>query len=169
MAIGSAARLLVLAAIWGASFLLVRIAAPALGPIATAASRMLVAGIALALWFHLTGFDAQWRRWGLHYAIAGMINSGLPFVLFAFAALYITAGELAILNATSPMWAAVMSAAFLGERLTARRIAGLVLGLAGVALIAQPAGAGATFLAVAAALAAAACYGFMGVDRKSVV
>jgi drug/metabolite transporter (DMT)-like permease len=160
---GDAARLLALGAIWGASFLFVRIVAPVLGPIATADSRMLVAGIALALWFRFIGYDPQWRRWGLHYALAGLINSGVPFVLFAFAALYITAGEMAVLNATSPMWAAVMSAAFLGERLTARRIAGLVLGLAGVALIAQPAGAGATFLAVAAATLASACYGFMGV------
>jgi len=160
---GDVARLLALSAIWGASFLFVRIVAPVLGPMATADSRMLVAGIALALWFRFTGFDPQWRRWGVHYALAGMINSGMPFMLFAFAALYITAGELAVLNATSPMWAAVMSAAFLGERLTARRIAGLVLGLAGVALIAQPAGAGASLLAVAAAMLAAACYGFMGV------
>jgi drug/metabolite transporter (DMT)-like permease len=160
---GELARLLALGAIWGAAFLFVRIVAPVLGPMATADSRMLVAGIALALWFRFTGFDPQWRRWGLHYALAGLINSGVPFVLFAFAALYITAGEMAVLNATSPMWAAVMSAVFLGERLTARRIAGLVLGLAGVALIARPAGAEATFLAVAAALLAAACYGFMGV------
>jgi drug/metabolite transporter (DMT)-like permease len=160
---GDIARLLALGAIWGASFLFVRIVAPVLGPMATADSRMLVAGIALALWFRFTGFDPQWRRWGLHYALAGLINSGVPFVLFAFAALHITAGEMAVLNATSPMWAAVMSAAFLGERLTARRITGLVLGLAGVALIAQPAGAGATFLAVAAAMLASACYGFMGV------
>ena len=62
---------------------------------------MLIAGIALALWFRFTGFDPQWRRWGLHYALAGMINSGMPFVLFAFAALTITAGEMAVLNATN--------------------------------------------------------------------
>ena len=124
---------------------------------------MLVAGIALALWFRFTGYDPQWRRWAPQYALAGMINSGLPFVLFAFAALSIAAGEMAVLNATSPMWAAVMSAAFLGERLTPRRIAGLVLGLAGVALIARPTGTGGTFLAVAAAMLASACYGFMGV------
>ena len=140
-----------------------RIVAPVLGPIVTADARMLVAGAALALWFRLTGFDPQWRRWGLHYAGAGMINTGLPFILYAFAALYITAGEMAVLNATSPMWGAVMSAAFLGERMSARRVAGLVLGVVGVALIARPTGDGATLLAVAAGLAAAACYGFIGV------
>jgi drug/metabolite transporter (DMT)-like permease len=156
-------RLLALAAIWGASFLFVRMVAPVLGPIATADSRMLIAGLALALWFRFTGFDPQWRRWAFHYAAAGMINTGLPFILYAFAALYITAGEMAVLNATSPMWGAAMSAALLGERLTARRIFGLVLGIAGVALIVRPTGEGATLLAAAAGLAAAACYGFIGV------
>jgi drug/metabolite transporter (DMT)-like permease len=123
-------RLLALSAIWGASFLFMRIVAPVLGPIATADSRMLVAGVALALWFRFTGLDPQWRRWGLHYAAAGMINTGMPFILYAFAALYISAGETAVLNATSPMWGAVMSAVFLDERLSARGILGLVLGIA---------------------------------------
>ena len=152
-----------LAAIWGASFLFMRVVAPALGPIATADARMLIAGIALAAWFRFTGFDPQWRRWGLQYLGAGMINTGFPFILFAYAALHISVGEMAVLNATSPMWGAVMSAAFLGERLSARRIAGLVLGVAGVVLIARPTGEGATLLAGAAGLLAAACYGFIGV------
>lgn len=124
---------------------------------------MLVAALALALWFRWTGFDPQWRRWGLHYAAAGMINTGLPFILFAFAALELSAGEMAVLNATSPMWGALLSAAFLGERLAPRRIAGLLIGVAGVVLIARPAGESAPLLPLGAALAAAACYGFIGV------
>ena len=140
-----------------------RVVAPALGPIATADARMLIAGIALAAWFRFTGFDPQWRRWGLRYLGAGMINTGIPFILYAYAALHISVGEMAVLNATSPMWGAVMSAAFLGERLSARRIAGLALGVAGVALIARPTGEGATLLAATAGLLAAACYGFIGV------
>jgi drug/metabolite transporter (DMT)-like permease len=160
---GDVVRLLALGAIWGASFLFMRIVAPVLGPFATADSRMLVAGIGLLAWFHFTGFDPQWRRWSLHYVAGGLINSGVPFVLFAFAALHIGAGEMALLNATSPMWGALLSAAFLGERLTARRIAGLALGLAGVALIARPTGVEFSFLATGAGLLAAACYGFMGV------
>lgn len=158
-----AARLVALSAIWGASFLFTRIVAPALGPIATADSRMLVAGIALLLWFRIARFDPQWRRWWPHYAAVGMINTGIPFILFAFAALYIGAGEMAVLNATSPMWGAVMSAAFLGERLTSRRVIGLALGVAGVALISNPSAREGAFLACIAALAAAACYGYAGV------
>jgi drug/metabolite transporter (DMT)-like permease len=157
------ARLVALGAIWGASFLFVRIVAPVLGPAVTADSRMLIAGVALAVWFRLTGFDPQWRRWGLHYAAAGMINTGVPFLLYAYAALSLTAGELAVLNATAPMWGAVMSAAFLGERLNRRRIVGLVLGVLGVALITRPTAGSVSWLPLAAGLAAAACYGFIGI------
>ncbi len=152
-----------LAAIWGASFLFMRIVAPALGPIATADLRMLIAGVALVAWLRLTGYDPQWRRWGLHYVRVGIINTGVPFALYAFAALHISAGEMAVLNATSPMWGAMLSAAFLGERLSARRIAGLLLGVAGVALIARPSAEGATLIAAAAGVLAAGCYGFAGV------
>ena len=140
-----------------------RVAAPVLGPVLTADARMLIAGVALAAWFRLSGFDPQWRRWGLHYVGAGMINSGLPFLLWAFAALSLSAGELAVLNSTSPMWGAVLGAAFLGEPLTRPRVFGLLLGVAGVALVAGPAPRGTTVAAWIAGIAAAACYGFIGV------
>jgi drug/metabolite transporter (DMT)-like permease len=140
-----------------------RIVAPALGPVATADLRILIAGVALLVWLRLSGFDPQWRRWGLQYLAAGIINTGVPFVLFAFAALHMSAGEMAVLNATSPMWGALLSAALLGERLSARRTGGLILGVAGVVLIARPSGAGASMLPAAAALLAAACYGLAAV------
>ena len=65
------ARLVALAAIWGASFLFIRITSPAIGPLLTADLRMLIAGIVLAVWFRLIGFDAQWRRHWKHYFIVG--------------------------------------------------------------------------------------------------
>jgi drug/metabolite transporter (DMT)-like permease len=64
------------------------------------------------------------------------------------------------------MWGAAFSAVFLRERLSAKGVAGLVLGVAGVALIARPAGGGAPLLAFAAALAAAGCYAFIGIYLK---
>ena len=143
-----------------------RIVAPVLGPVFTADARMLIAGVALAVWFRITGFDPQWRRWGRRYAVAGMINTGVPFVLYAYSALYLTAGEMAVLNATSPMWGAVFSAVFLRERLSAKGMAGLLLGVVGVALMARPAGGGAPLIAYAAALAAAGCYAFIGIYLK---
>lgn len=157
-----AARLVALAAIWGASFLFMRIAAPAIGPLATAELRMLVAGGALAAYFAFIGFDAQWRRWWRYYLAIGMLNSAGPFLLYAYSALELSAGLMSVINATSPMWGAVLSAVVLHERLSARRAAGLVLGIGGVALVSGPQAASA-WLAIVACLGAAFCYGLAGV------
>jgi drug/metabolite transporter (DMT)-like permease len=164
---GDAARLILLAAIWGASFMFMRIAAPVLGPVLTADLRMLVAGIALAAYFRAIGFDAQWRRWWREYAVVGLLNSGLPFLLYAYAAIHIPAGLLSVLNATAPMWGALLAAVFLGERLSARRALGLAIGVAGVALVTRPEAQLALALtAVAAALAAAFSYAVTGIVLK---
>src|SRR5919204_4211539 len=114
----SAARLVTLAAIWGASFLFMRIAAPAIGPVATADLRMLIGGTALLLYFAASGFDAQWRRWWRFYLVIGLLNCAAPFLLYAYAALELSAGLLAVLNATAPMWGALLLALILHERLT---------------------------------------------------
>jgi len=151
------ARLVALAAIWGASFLFNRIAAPVLGPILTAELRTLIAGIALAAFFAVTGFSTDWRRWWRQYLIVGVLTSALPFVLWAYAALTLTAGLMSVLNATSPMWGALL----LGERLTVRRTLGLLIGVAGVALVTRPQ-ADFNIAAVAAALCAAFSYGLAG-------
>jgi drug/metabolite transporter (DMT)-like permease len=159
------ARLVTLAAIWGASFLFIRIAAPVFGVLATADVRMLIAGGALAAYYLLTGFDAQWRRWWRYYMAIGVLNCVLPFLLYGYAALHITVGLLAVLNAASPMWGAVLSATVLRERLSAGRIVGLVVGVAGVALV-SGAEASEHWLAVAAGLGAAFCYGLTGVAMR---
>src|SRR5438445_12466917 len=162
-----AARLVTLAAIWGASFLFMRIAAPAIGPVATADVRMLIAGGTLAAYYVFTGFDAQWRRWWRYYLFIGALNSAAPFLLYAYAALDLSVGLMAVLNATAPMWGALLTVLLLGERLTARRAAGLALGLVGVAGLSRPdAGTAQAFLAIAACLAASFLYGLAGVYMK---
>lgn len=160
-----AVRLVALAAIWGASFLFMRVAAPALGPLATADLRMLTAGGALAAWFSFTRFDPQWHRWWRYYLLIGSLTSAAPFLLWAYAALELSAGLLAVINATSPMWGAVLSALVLKDRLTARRSAGLLLGVAGVAVVCGPQAASG-WSGMAAALAAAFCYGLAGVVMR---
>jgi drug/metabolite transporter (DMT)-like permease len=161
------ARLVALAAIWGASFLFTRIAAPALGPVLTAEARTLIAGIALAIYFGFTGYNPEWRRWRRQYVVVGILTSGLPFLLWAYAALTLTAGLMSVLNATSPMWGALCSAVLLRERLTGRRIVGLLIGMVGVALVTRPeAGTAMPYGAVLAALGAALCYGLAGAYMK---
>ena len=165
------ARLLALAATWGASFIFIRVTAPVLGPVWTTEGRVLIGGLALAAWFAITGFDPQLRRHMKFYATVGVINSAVPFSLFSFAGMHLSASVMSILNATSPMFGLLLGAAFTGERLTARKVAGLIVGIAGVALVARLdvlEGGTDPMLgwAVAACLGAAFAYGVTGVYIK---
>jgi len=160
------ARLGLLAAIWGGSFIFIRVSAPALGAFWMAEGRVLIGGLVLLLWYRFTGFDPRWRTHGRFYLIIGAFNSALPFTLYGFAGLHLQASTMAFLNATSPMFGLLVGALAGIERLSARKLAGLVLGAAGVALVAQPEGAAgdASFAwAVAACLCASLAYGFTGV------
>ena len=79
--------LILLSAIWGASFIFMRILAPVLGPIATADFRVLIAGTALALFLKFTNHDPGWKKNWKRYLVIGLLNSGIPFLLFSFARL----------------------------------------------------------------------------------
>ena len=143
-----------------------RVAAPVLGAAMVAEGRLLIAGLVLAAWFRITGFDPQWRSHWKQYLAIGLVNMALPSLLYGFAMMHIPASLAALLNSTSPMFGALFAALFLGERLTARKVFGCVAGACGVALIAQPGGFASTPMfaaAVAACLAACACYGYTGV------
>ena len=130
------ARLILLAAIWGGSFLFMRIAAPPLGPIATAELRVLLAGVTLLAWLRFAGIGLAWHQHWRLYLIVGTVNSAAPFALWAFSALHLPASYLAVLNATAPMFGALVSAVWLRERFTLRAAAGLAGGVAGVAMLA---------------------------------
>ena len=163
------ARLVALAAIWGASFIFIRVLAPVLGPILTAATRVLIGGVVLVLYCRATGFDAGLRRYWRQYLVIGVANSTVPFVLYAFAALHIPASYSVILNSTTPLFTALLAVPFLAERLTMAKIAGLFAGAAGVALVSRagPVVPDVWFAAsVAACLAAAICYAASSIYMK---
>jgi drug/metabolite transporter (DMT)-like permease len=163
------ARLTLLAAIWGASFIFMRVAAPAFGTVLTAEGRLLIAGLVLAAWFRLSGFDAQWRRHWKPYAAIGLVNLALPSLFYAFALRHIPASLGAVLNSTAPMFGALLAAFFLGERFTLRKGAGCIAGIAGVALVVKPGAlteAPMFGYAAAACLAACFCYGYNGILMK---
>ena len=165
-------RLIILAAIWGGSFIFMRVLAPVLGPVITADLRVLIAGLALILYFRVIGFDLEWKTNWKHYLIIGVINSGIPFLLYAFAALHIPASYSVILNSTSPMFGVIFSAIWLSEGLTIKKIFGLMLGIIGVSFVTKV-GSVATdvffFLSIAACLTAAICYALAGVYIKRFV
>ncbi|MBB5204162.1 drug/metabolite transporter (DMT)-like permease [Inhella inkyongensis] len=124
--------LMLLGAIWGASFLFMRLSSPEFGPLTLAFLR--VAGAALLLlpilaWRH--GLQS-WRGKGSALLAAGFLNSALPFALYAYAALHLPTALSSILNATVPMWGAVVAWVWLGQRPGPWRVLGLALGFAGV-------------------------------------
>jgi drug/metabolite transporter (DMT)-like permease len=162
-------RLVLLAAIWGGAFVFLRVAAPALGAAWTAEIRVLLGGLALLAWYRIIGVDVGLRRHARGYLMLGGTIIALPFLLYAYAAAHAPAALLAIINAASPMFGIAWSAALGDERLTARKLAGLALGAAGVALIVGPVDSRADpqfYWAVAAALAAACAYGTTGILMK---
>lgn len=162
-------RLLILAAIWGASFLFMRIVAPVLGAFWTAETRVALAGIAMLAFMLLTHRDMDFGKHWKQYLMLGILNSALPFSLFSFAAMTLPAGYSAIVNATSPLWGALVGALVLGERLTARKLAGLVIGVAGVVFLVRLGPVAFTpqvLLAALACVGAAICYGIGGAYSK---
>lgn len=157
------ARLLILAMLWGGSFLLYRIVTPVLGTIVSTEARVAIAGIVLLAWQMSVGPRFEWRRHARAMTVVGLFNSAVPFALFGFAAHTLPTAYLAIINATSPLFGAVIAWVWLGEALNLTRSLGIATGVVGVIALV---GLGpvatdpTTAIAIAACLVAAASYGF---------
>lgn len=157
--------LIMLAAIWGASFLLMHVSTVEFGPLPTAAVRVGIAALFLFPLVCLRGLLPELKRHWRRVFFVGLLNSGIPFACFAFALLSITTGLSAILNATVPMFGALVAWLWLKDKPDASRILGLVLGFTGVAMLAwdkasfKPDASGvAPGWAVLACLLACICY-----------
>ncbi|MFQ2522389.1 DMT family transporter [Aeromonas caviae] len=162
-------RLLVLAAIWGASFLFMRIAAPAFGSVNTTFLRVFFALIGLAAMLLLLRTPMRFQGKLKSIMVLGIINSGVPFLMYAIAALWLPAGYSAILNATTPLMGALIGFSFFSETLTLRKWAGVMLGLVGIGLITTTGEvdlSGQLAIGVLACLIATACYGCAGFLTK---
>jgi drug/metabolite transporter (DMT)-like permease len=160
-------ELTALAALWGASFLFMRMGAGEFGPVALAGLRVAGASVFLLPLLLARGqlgvLRAHWRP----IAIVGLSNSALPFLAYSYAALSIGAGLSSIFNATAPLWGALIAWLWLKDRLSALRVLGLVIGFGGVlwlvgsrAGIAPDASRGDSGWAIAACLAATLLYGW---------
>ena len=160
------ADFVLLAAIWGSSFLFMRIGAVEFGALPTAAVRVTIAALFLLplVWLRglLPELKTHWRK----VFLVGLLNSGIPFACFAFALLSITTGLSSILNATVPMFGALIAWLWLRDKPDRSRMLGLLIGFAGVALLAwdkatfKPDASGiAPGWAVLACLLACVCYG----------
>ena len=154
--------LLMLGAIWGASFLFMRVAAPEFGPIPLIAARVAIAAVFLLSVLARRGGMNRLYRSAAPLIVLGTMNAAVPFSLFAYAVLSVTAGFAAVLNSTAPLFGALVAFIWLRERLAPIRVVGLVIGFAGVLVLVWRrlafAGDGGG-LAVLAGLGAAVLYG----------
>ena len=158
--------MLLLAALWGASFLFMRLGAVEFGALALAALRVGVAAVLLLVLLTAKGMLPVLRRHWRPIAVVGLVNTAIPFVLFNVAVLHIHTGLASVFNATSPLWGALVAWLWLHDKPSMGRAFGLALGFAGVTWLAwDEAGlrdgtqAGGATLAVAACLAGTLCYG----------
>lgn len=127
--------LILLAALWGASFLFMRIASPVLGPVFLIDARVILATLVLLSFSKLIknnfSFKAHWKK----YLFLGGVNAAIPFTLIATATLKLTASLAAILNSTVPLFTALIAHFWIKDRLNLKKITGVILGLAGVTVI----------------------------------
>ena len=127
--------LLILAAVWGGSFLFMRLAVGELGPLPMMGLRTLCAGLLLLplliIQKKLPLLIERWRP----IAIVGIFNSALPFVLFAYATQSIPSGTMSIINAVTPLWGAAIAWVWLKDVLPPMRMLGLFVGFAGIVVL----------------------------------
>ena len=154
-------QLLLLAALWGGSFLFMRIAAPVLGPVWLIELRVLLAGLVLLPILARLGLLGKLRQNLALLLVIGCLNSAIPFLLLAFASVSLPAGFTSILNGTAPLFGTVVASVWLHEKLTTARMMGFVLGFIGVVILVGWKTIDTTpgiLLAIVAALSAALMY-----------
>ncbi|MGJ7919459.1 DMT family transporter [Neobacillus sp. LXY-4] len=161
--------LFALAALWGASFLFIRIASPEIGPLLTIEARVTIAGLALFLFILATKRSANFKQWWKQYLIIGALNAAIPFTLIAIAAIHLNASIMAIVNALTPICTALAVWIGMKEKLTVRKGLGMVIGLAGVVILVGWSPISPTkevYIAIGCSILSTVSYGFAGVYIK---
>ena len=129
------AGLILLGALWGGSFLFIRVAVPALGPFLLVELRVGLAAAALILYAlaasRMPKIRYRWRS----FLVLGFLNAAVPFSLISAAEIHLTASLAAILNSTTVIFTAIVAAAWMGDALTARKVVGIILGIVGVTVL----------------------------------
>lgn len=128
-------QLVTLAAIWGSSYLFLKIAAPAIGVSMTMGLRITIAALVMIVFFasmkRLPSYKTHWKK----YFILGFLNLVFPFALVSFSIANLNASIGAILNATTPLFTMVISSFWLKEKMTMRKVTGLFIGLVGLTVL----------------------------------
>jgi drug/metabolite transporter (DMT)-like permease len=129
------AGLTLLGAVWGAAFLFIRVAVPALGPFLLVGLRVGLAAVTLLVYVLIAGRVPKIRSRWRSFLILGLFNAAVPFSLISTAEINLTASLAAILNSTTVMFTAIVAAVWMGDALTVRKLVGIVLGIVGVAVL----------------------------------
>jgi drug/metabolite transporter (DMT)-like permease len=129
------AGLALLGALWGGSFLFIRVAVPALGPFLLVELRVGLAATALLLYALAAGRVPKIRSRWRSFLILGFLNAAVPFSLISAAEIHLTASLAAILNSSTVMFTAMVAAIWMGDVLTASKLVGIVLGIVGVTVL----------------------------------
>ncbi|MDG1733797.1 MAG: DMT family transporter [Thalassotalea sp.] len=169
MTISHLIQLISLAAIWGSSFMFMRVAAPEIGPVALIFFRAAIGFITLLPFLFLYKQQSQVIKHWKSIAVVGLTNTALPFVLFAFATLSISAGLTSVLNATAPIFTALVAFVWLKEKLGRSKVIGLLIGFSGVLFLFISKGnlaLDAAAIAIIAALVATLNYGYAACYTK---
>jgi drug/metabolite transporter (DMT)-like permease len=171
MTLKQVAVMLLLAALWGGSYLLIRIAVPAFGPMSLMAVRVGIAAIVLWIGLRFTRRPPkELRENAIPLIVVGAVNGAIPFALIAEAEVHLTASLAAVLGATVPLFSVLIGAAWLGQRVGARQALGLLMGVAGVAVLvgwSPMALTTETMFGVGALLLASASYAFSGLFTRA--
>jgi drug/metabolite transporter (DMT)-like permease len=157
-----AVHLLVTAFFWGSSFLFIKLMSGQVSPFAIAAGRGLLGAVSLALWLRWLGQSPLPRRHEIrHWLVLGATNGWIPNILTAYALIQLASGPAAMIQAAGPLVTAIVAhLIFAEERLSGRRLGGILIGLAGAALLIGPRlfEGGATSLSVLAMVASMLSY-----------
>lgn len=161
--------LILISAIWGSSFIFMKVLVPTFGIAMTSSFRLLSASLFLLLIFTFQKYKVNWKKNYFIFFVIGIGNSAIPFFLYGFAAQYIDASISVILNSTAPMFGAIFSYLIVKEKLGYKKIFGLIIGFIGVGIISSVSFGESTSevtLSILACVTAASFYGLSGVVTK---
>ncbi|WP_043931743.1 DMT family transporter [Bacillus sp. EB01] len=161
--------LFALAALFGSSFLFVRIASPVIGPYLTSQGRVSFGAMALLILVFIIGKPTHFKQRWKQYLIIGALNSAIPFTLVSLASLHLNASLLAIINSMTPFFTALVAWAWMKEQLTPKKLIGIFLGIIGVTITVGWSPVQLTFDVIIASLCSlfsTVAYGFGGVYAK---
>ena len=155
--------LVLLGAIWGSSFMFIKIATPEFCPITLVGLRLLLAGSLFLPFLLMPKYLNQIKGHTKKILFLSLFNTAIPFTLFSYASLSSNSNMLAILNSSAALFTMIVAYFWINEQVSKKQLLGLIIGFIGIVVLVNPFNAQTTLLASLACLLAALCYGISNV------